>query len=352
MTTIKDIARECGVSANTVSSVINNKPGQVSTKTRTRVLSAIQRLGYRPNAAARRMVGKRTRTLGIADRYTAVSLSDPYKTQILEPIIQTARSRRWDVLYYSGHAGEEQIGGFPGFLDGRCDGLLCFTGSIAPEEVEAILRTDLPVVFIGEAPTASAARAGLPGAVIDVDNETGAYLGVSHLVRLGHTRIAMMQGVGISGNLKRVAGYRRALTEQGLTIEEALLYPTAAWEEAAYAQGKRIFALPAPERPTAVFCFNDALALGLLRAATESGIRCPEQLSVVGFDDALAAQTTVPPLTTVRQPLVETGARAVEILIGIIEGSLPRDHSETTAPELIVRGSTAPPPPGIIHRDQ
>lgn len=342
MTTIKDIARECGVSANTVSSVVNNKPGQVSAKTRSRVLSAIQRLGYRPNAAARRMVGKRTRTLGIADRYSEQSLSDPYKTQILEPIIQTARSRRWDVLYYSGHSEEQQLGG-PGFLDGRCDGLLCFTGSIAPEEVEAILRTDLPVVFIGEAPIEAAARAGLSGAVIDVDNEKGAYLGVSHLVRLGHTRIAMMQGIGISGNLKRIAGYRRALTEQGLTVEEALLYPTAAWEEAAYAQGTAILALPAPERPTAVFCFNDALAFGLLRAAAESGIRCPEQLSIVGFDDALAAQTTAPPLTTVRQPLAETGARAVDMLIGIIEGGLPRNYSETTTPELRIRGSTAPP---------
>ena len=343
MTTIKDIARECGVSANTVSSVINNKPGQVSAKTRFQVLSAIRRLGYRPNAAARRLVGKRTYTLGIADRYSEVSLSDPYKTQILEPIIQTARSKRWDVLYYSGHAREEQIGEFPSFLDGRCDGLLCFTGSIAPEEVEAILRTDLPVVFIGEAQFEAAARAGLLAAVIDVDNEKGAYLGVSHLVRLGHTRIAMMQGVGISGNLKRVAGYRRALREHGLTVEEALLCPTAAWEESAYLQGKVTLALPALKRPTAVFCFNDALALGLLRAAAELGVRCPEQLSVVGFDDVLAAQTTRPPLTTVRQPLVEIGARAVEMLVGIIEGSLPRDCSEIAPPELIVRGSTAPP---------
>jgi LacI family transcriptional regulator len=344
MATIKDIARECGVSANSVSCVINNKPGQVSAKTRSRVLSAIQRLGYRPNAAARRMVGKRTHTLGIADRYTALSLSDPYKTQILEPIIQTARSRRYDVLYYSGHAGEEQIGGFPSFLDGRCDGLLCFAGSIAPKEVEAILQTDLPVVFIGEAHIEAAAKAGLHGAVIDVDNEMGAYLGVSHLVGLGHTRIAMMQGVGISGNLNRAAGYRRALTELGLTVEETLLYPTPAWEEAAYTQGKMTLTLPAQERPTAVFCFNDALAFGLLRAAAELGIRCPEQLSIVGFDDVLAAQATVPPLTTVRQPLAEIGARAVAMLIGIIDGSLPRNHSETTAPQLIVRGSTAPRP--------
>ena len=341
MTTIKDIARECGVSANTVSSVINNKPGEVSAATRLRVLGAIQRLGYRPSAAARRMVGKRTHTLGIADRYSDSTLYDPYKTQILDPIIHTARAGRWDVLYYSGHANEEQAGGFPGFLDGRCDGLLCFTGSIAPEEVAAILNTDLPVVFIGET---QGEPAGLRGAVIDVDNEMGAYIGVSYLLGLGHTRIAMIQGSGISGNLSRVAGYHRALAERGISVDDAFLYPAVAWEGSGYALGMTVLSQPAAERPTAVFCFNDVLAFGFLRAAHELGVRCPEQFSLVGFDDVFSALTTQPPLTTVRQPLAQIGERAVEMLIEIIKGNLPRDHRETIAPALIVRASTAPPP--------
>lgn len=341
MTTIKDIARECGVSANTVSSVLNNKPGEVSADTSARVLEAMHRLGYRPNAAARRMVGKRMNTIGIADQYTDGPLSDPYKTQILEPIIHTARANRWDILYYSGHPNSEQAGAFPSFLDGRSDGLICFTGSIAGDEVHAILRTNLPVVLIGETqgdPTE------VSPAIIDVDNELGAYLGVTHLVGLGHKKIAMIQGVGISGNLNRVAGYRRALSEGGIVDSDLLLYETGVWEQAAYDHAVTILSQSITMRPTAIFCFNDLIAFGVLRAARDMGIHCPNELSVVGFDDVFAAAATSPPLTTVRQPLAEIGQRAVHILIGIIEGILPRDEREIVTPELVVRGSTAPPP--------
>jgi LacI family transcriptional regulator len=287
------------------------------------------------------MVGKRSNTLGLADSYTLNPLADPYKTQILAPLIQAARSRRWDVLYYAGNPNEEQAGAFPPFLDGRCDGLLCFTGCIDAQEVETILKTDLPVVFIGET---QGEQAEHQGAIIDVDNEQGAYLGVSHLTSLGHTRIAMMQGVSISGNPNRIAGYRRALAERGLPSDDSLIYPTIAWEGSGYTQGIEILSRPAAERPTAVFCFNDVIAFGLLQAAVECGIRVPEDLSIVGFDDVLEAATTTPPLTTVRQPLAWIGQQAVEMLIEIIEGRLARDHRKTVPPELMIRYSTAPPP--------
>lgn len=340
MPTIKDIARECGVSANTVSSVLNNKPGEVSPATRERILRAMTRLGYRPNAAARRMVGKRMNTIGIADEYVASPLSEPYKSQILEPIIHTARASRWDVLYYSGHPNSTESGGYASFLDGRCDGLLCFTGSIAPDELEAILSTDLPVVLIGEPPSDPRLYRG---SVIDVNNELGAYLGVSHLTALGHTRIAMMQGISISGNLNRVAGYFRALADAGIAADDSLVYPSIAWAESAYEHALNALSLPLDERPTAIFCFNDILAFGVLRAATELGLKCPEQVSIVGFDDVFASATTSPPLTTVRQQLDQIGQRAVQILISIIEGSNPRNYREIVPPELVVRASSAPP---------
>ena len=337
MPTIKDIARECGVSANTVSCVLNNKPGEVSGKTRDRVLEVVRRLGYRPNAAARRMVGKRTNTIGIADRYSETGLINPYKAQVLEPLVHAARRGRWDVLYYSGHVNEQD--GFPGFLDGRCDGLICFTGGIAQEEVEAILKTELPVVFIGETQGSPPEH---PKAVIDVDNVTGAYLAVRYLISLGHRRIAMMEGKGVSGDADRVIGYRQALVEGGLPAGEALLYPTEAWEGAGYAQGIEVLSLPPAERPTAVFCFNDDLAFGLLRAARECKVRVPEDLSVVGFDDTFPAATSSPPLTTVRQPLALIGRHAAEMLIRIIEGRLPRDAREIVPPELVIRSTAAP----------
>lgn len=337
MLTIKDIARECGVSANTVSSVLNNKPGEASEKTRARVLEAMHRLNYRPNAAARRMVGKRMNTIGIADRYSDTSVSDPYKSQILEPLVHEARSRCWDILYYSGHSSQNLAGGFPAFLDGRSDGLLCFTGSIADGEVEVIVRSGLPVVFVGEV------HGNRGGSVIDVDNEAGARLAVDHLIQLGHTRIGMMQGIGIAGNQERVDGWRKSLEESGMPVDDSLLCESLAWEEDGYLKGVGLLSRQPSERPTAIFCFNDILAFGVLRAAATCGLRVPDDISIVGFDDVINSALTVPPLTTVRQPLAWIGQRAVEILIAIIEGKIPRNHREIVAPELIIRASTAAP---------
>ena len=337
MTTIKDIARECGVSANTVSCVLNNKPGEVSVRTRDRVMEAVRRLGYRPSAAARRMVGKLAHTIGIADQYTPITYADPYKVSLLEPMIRSARANRWDVLYYSGHY---EPGGYPAFLDGRCDGLLCVTGSIAITEIDAIAQTGLPVVFIAQprGPEGSA-----PPSFIDVDNEQGGFIAVSHLIGLGHKRIGMMQANDTCGNDARTDGYRRAHVVAGLTVDESLLYQAVSWDQSGYEYAKRLMALPADQRPTALFCFNDVLALATLRAAVEAGVRVPEEFSVIGFDDVAECASSIPPLTTVRQPLSWIGQRAVEMLIGIIEGRIPPDHHEIVAPELIVRSSTAPP---------
>ncbi len=337
MPTIKDIARECNVSANTVSSVINNKQGEVSDATRIRILEAIHRLGYRPNAAARRMLGKRMNTIGIADTYSESSVSDPYKTQILGPIVHTARSMKWDVLYYSGHPNEDQAGNFPSFLDGRTDGLLCFTGSISSEEARSIMRTGLPIVFIGEPQEEEVANFV---AVIDVDNEQGAYLGVSYLISLGHKRIAMFQGTGISGNRSRLEGYLRALRENNIAADNSLIYPTIAWEGSSYAYAKQIFAMPDSERPTAIFCFNDVLAYGVLQAALEHEVIIPRDMSVLGFDDLVNSGVTSPPLTTVRQPLDLIGKKAVELLIDIINGKAERYNKYIVQPELTVRSST------------
>jgi DNA-binding LacI/PurR family transcriptional regulator len=337
MTTIKDIARECGVSANTVSCVLNNKLGEVGPATRERVLEAIHRLGYRPNAAARRMVGKKTNTIGIADRYSDHAHTDFYKAELIEPMFHAVRAGRRDVLYYSGHVDER---GFSAFLDGRSDGLICISGAIDKRDVEALLSTEMPVVFVGTAqdvPTESGAAA------IDVDNYEGAYLAVSYLVGLGHRRIAMMQGVGTSGNVERVAGYQRALADGGVAAEESLLFSTTSWDYTAYREVSALLEGPRGTRPTAIFCFNDMLAFAALKAADEHQVKVPEQLSIVGFDDVTLASISNPPLTTVHQPLGLIGRRAVEILVDVLEGRLPANHHEIVKPILVIRSSTAPP---------
>jgi LacI family transcriptional regulator len=336
MPTIKDVALECGVSINTVSSVLNNKKGEVSAETSRRVLEVVRRLGYRPNAAARGMTGKRSYTIGIADRYSTLDAPDQYKAQILEPLTHAVRSAKYDVLYYSGHP--EKIGGFPAFLDGRSEGLVCFTGSIPDEEIAAIKQSGLPIVFIAE-PQAQDIRQS--SAYVDVENEKGGFLATSHLISLGHKRIGMIQGFGVSGNLDRLAGYRRALDMAGIPFNESLLYPEIAWEQSPEDAVQTMLRQPVDERPTAIFCFNDVLALATMTAAQQAGIAVPEELSIIGFDDLPTAAVANPTLTTVRQPLSQIGKRAVEILIGIIEGQIPSDYHEILEPELVVRGSTA-----------
>jgi LacI family transcriptional regulator len=340
MTTIKDIARECGVSANTVSCVLNNKPGEVSERTKKRVLETIRRLGYRPNASARHMVGKRTNTIGIADRYQSENRSDFYKVQLMHPLIQAIRASRRDVLYYSGHF---DIGGFTSFLDRRTDGLICISGNIDQDEIAAILRTEVPIVFIGTPLCGSNEQRS---ASIDVDNEAGAYEATNHLIALGHKRIAMFQGPGMSGNEQRLLAFLRALSEYDLKPIEIPVVQQSSWEQLGYEEAVQVVSMPASQRPTAIFCFNDVLAFTLLLVADELRVRVPDDLSIVGFDDVYPAAITHPALTTVRQPLDWIGQRAVEILIGIIERRLAPDYTEVVEPTFVIRSSTAIPPNG------
>jgi LacI family transcriptional regulator len=335
MATIKDIARECGVSAVAVSSVLNNRTGQVSPKTRERILEAMRRMDYRPNAAARSMVGKGSKTIGISDQFSPNDRYDSYKAHLLQPITHAARALQWHVLYYSGH----NVNGMPSHLDGRCEGLICFTGTYAHSELESIVRSNIPVVFIGDTHISPSEN---NGAVIDIDNKAGAYLAVLHLAKLGHKRIVMIEGAGISGNKDRIAGFKDAMIESGLGFDNSMIYSQSEYENSGYVQAIAFLTTPISERPTAVFCFNDGQAIEVLKAAAECGIRVPEDLSIVGFDDIEQASRTVPPLTTIHQPLEWIGARSVQILHGIIEGSIPRNYREIVPPELVIRHSTGP----------
>ena len=340
MATLKDIARECGVSAMTVSSVLNNKPGEFSPDTRTRVLEAARRLRYHPNAAARRLLGKNISTLGVADvTADATYWGSPYQTPVLEGILTAARRLRQDILYFSGHPSGEIESSLPIYRDGRCDGLLHFAAGLHEAGIEQIAASGLPIVLIGDS------RAGSPVAHVDVDNAAAAAEATAHLLALGHRRIAMLTGEDTAPAMQRVAGFRQAHARAGLPVQEHFLLPGLAWEVSGEEQARALLSRPAAERPTALFCYNDALALGVLLAAAKMGVRVPEDLSVVGFDDIADAAASVPPLTTVRQPLRLIGERAVEMLLGLIRGERQAGDGDLLPHELIVRASTAPPAP-------
>jgi len=339
MATIKDIARECGVSAMTVSAVLNNKKGEVSASTRERVLEATRRLKYRPNAIARKLVGKRMNTIGIADRSAeATYWSSPYESLIFEGILVASRRHRWDILYFAGHPIEEFNSSLSAYLDGRCDGMVYFSHAMNENEADQIIETGLPVVLIGAGQFAHKALS-----VVDVDNVAAAHDAVSHLIDLGHRRIAMFQGLGSTGSDQRTTAFRQTHIDAGLRLDESMIIPSKAWEESSYHYAREILARPTSTRPTAAFCFNDAVAFGVLRAAHDMNISVPKDLSIVGFDDVDPAANSNPPLTTIRQPLRQVGEEAVDILISMIIGELPSGKSITVPHELIVRASTAPP---------
>lgn len=338
MVTIKDIARECGVSVMTVSAVLNNKPGEVSAATRERVLAATKRMKYRPNALARRMVGKKLHTIGIADHNTDHRYwFNPYETLVFEGIFASARTHHWDLLYFAGHPIKDFEVSLEVYLDGRCDGMIYFSHLLNDDETDQIIDAGIPFVLIG-----ASHFSHKKCSVVDVDNQAAVHDAVNHLFSLGHRRVAMFEGKGSTSSIQRVAAFIKAHEDAGIPFDEKNIYPAYATDESAYYVALEMLRQPVHIRPSAVYCFNDSVAFGLLKAAKELGISVPKELSVIGFDDVREAAASSPPLTTIRQPLREIGERAVEILIGLITETIESGYSETVPHTLVIRETTAP----------
>jgi DNA-binding LacI/PurR family transcriptional regulator len=258
---------------------------------------------------------------------------------VIEGILAGARRHGQDLLYFTGHPSGDIARSLPIYRDGRCDGLIHFAPGLADDTILMIGDSGLPVVLIGDS------RVGMGVSSVDVDNVAAATEAVTYLISLGHRRIAMFLGPSTAtSEHQRLAGYRRAHEAAGIPIDEQLIVPGMIWEVSGADRARALFALPASERPTALFCYNDAIALGVLRAAREAGVAIPGELSVIGFDDIDVAATTIPPLTTIRQPLRQVGERAVEILLAVISGERPAGSSEILPHELVIRASVGPVP--------
>jgi LacI family transcriptional regulator len=317
---------------------------RVSDATRTGFMEAAARLRYRPNGAARGLQRRRMDTLGLVAVVDGGELN-LYFLEVLNGILEAAAKRGQNTTVFSlphWHDSEERI---LEFADGRVDGLL-FIGPILPPGFAQTLHVRLPFVAIhGD---------GIPPEMynLNVDDEDGAYTITRYLIEQGHRRIAHLTGsLNMTGGQGRVKGYRRALTEAGIAVEESLILPGAFWggsgRERTEALLKESHSVPLP---TAIFCASDAIASGCMETLSANGLRVPDDISVVGFDDTLNARMTSPPLTTVRQPFRDMGHHAVELLLSQLtalpEGDLPgkRLHSKVFNVELVIRGSVGPPP--------
>ena len=335
---MNDVAAAAGVAQSTVSRILNDAPVsiRVSPETRARVRAIAEELGYRPHPIARALRGAPTMLLGAIVR----DVTDPFFALAIEALSIEAKERGYSVVLGHARTTADEALALTAVLEARhCDAIILL-GDIQDERrlIDDLRRTHVRVVALWHG---WAGRAG-PFPTIGVDNRAGIREALDHLVGRGHTRIAYV-GAAFGDMRERLAAYREYMTESvGAPPRGAVrLVPNsvagggAALDE--LMRGSRA--------PTAIVAATDLLAIGVIHAAFERGIRVPDELSVVGFDDITLASATVPALTTVRNPVRAVVAAAVELAVG--EASAPDVAAPPRVfqPKLVVRGSTAAPPP-------
>lgn len=339
MVTIRQVARACGVSPMTVSFVLNNKPGAVSQETRERVLQAVRELGYRPRTPAAR--ASRPYALGLVAGVNGQSLMTPgYFNDVLNGVLVATDELRVNVTLFTGEAFHaDSYRSIRVLCDGRCDGLLVVAPQIGCKIVSALGRRGFPFAVLGDTCEACDATC------VDADNTGGARSAVEFLLELGHHRIGYVGGLPFVRSVaQRREGYHHALRAAGIDVPAAFDIPSTATPEQVRGKTIELLSFPPSRRPTALFCWNDGTALTVMAAAREVGVRIPQELSVIGFDDDSRAAISDPPLTTVRQPFRRLAKSAVEAMLAESLGTVVERRPVLLETELMVRRSVASPP--------
>jgi DNA-binding LacI/PurR family transcriptional regulator len=324
---IRDVAREAGVSYQTVSRVLNDSPA-IRPVTRERILKVIDEMGYRPNAAARALVTSRSNIIGVLSSQSA--LYGP--TTSIQAIEVASRAAGYRLSVTSiGSSNYESIRAGLDFLLGQSvEALVILAPQVGVFDAIRAMSIDIPFVVLE--------ASGIDdGRNLTVDQARGARLAMRHLIDLGHSQIVHLAGPSDWLEAQaRSTGYAAELLQAGLAPRPLVVGDWTA--EFGYRAGRELLS---HRDFTAVFCGNDQMALGLLHACREAGISVPDQISVVGFDDTPESAHFAPALTTVRQNFVEIGNRAISLLLAELRGATRLDH-EPIAPELVIRSSTGP----------
>jgi len=330
--TIKRVAQEAGVSTQTVSRVINDRP-DVAPETRQRVQEIINRLGYQPSAIARSLVSQRTHTLGLI----TADFSDYFFTQVIAGAeVEARRLGYFFMLSSTERNPQDEPEYIRLFTERHVDGIL-----FARPSTESDCRPLIDLIHNGVPVVTTAYH--LPGellTVVDVDNVDGGEKATRCLLDYGHRRVAMITGPATWKSVgDRSEGYTRALSAAGIAYDPELV----AQGDWSYRSGYRVMQemLAGGKSFTAVFAQNDQMAIGAIRALREAGRRVPQDVSVVGYDDIPAAEYVDPPLTTIRQPMRDVGAMAARLLIQAIESPGTPLGEVLLKTELVCRDSCA-----------
>ncbi|MCW6005767.1 LacI family transcriptional regulator [Micromonospora sp. CPCC 205371] len=329
--TIAQVAAEAGVSAMTVSNVINSRPG-ASDSTRQRVLEVAERLGYTPPSARN---GKRGRT-GLVGVLT-LDLTGEYSLEVVRGIAEEIADDERELLLNASVDAIRERDRIAMFAKGLVDGLVLIAPVLEPETVEEIQAGELPVVVIDPR------RLDLDLPRVMADNYDGVRAGTQHLLGLGHRRIAYIRGEeDHESTERRYRGYADAMLLAGIPPEPALVASSNFNHQGGVHAATQL--LTTTPRPTAIVAGADPIAVGALDAARALGLSVPGDVSVVGFDDLPQAALCTPPLTTVRQPLREMGRAGARALLSLVGGQpLPTDGIRLPT-KLILRDTTAAPP--------
>ncbi|RAK21214.1 LacI family transcriptional regulator [Anoxybacillus vitaminiphilus] len=301
--TIYDVAREANVSMATVSRVVNGNPN-VKPSTRKKVLEAIERLGYRPNAVARGLASKKTTTVGVI----IPDISNIFFAELARGIEDIATMYKYNIiLSNSDQNKDKELHLLNTMLGKQVDGILFMGGYISEEHVTEFKKSPVPIVLAATIEENNI----IPS--VNIDYEQAAYDAVAFLIEKGHKRIAYVTGPADDPiNNKKLAGYRRALEQHGLTYDEHLIIEGDYSYDSGIEAYEKIAELD--EQPTAVFVGTDEMALGVIHSAQDHGVNIPEQFEVVGFDNTRLATMVRPRLTTVVQPMYDIGAVAMRLL--------------------------------------
>lgn len=327
-TTIKDVARQAGVSVATVSRVFNES-GPVDKATKQNVLAAAEELQYVPNQAARSLITRRTQTIGVL----LPDMHGEFFAQVIRGLDKTARTHDYHLLVSSSHSDEDEARTMVRAMLGRVDGLVLMWPSLESRLFADFLPKELPTVLLMVSGEATA----LP--TLSIDNRGGARAAVEHLLGHGHKRIAILTGPARNRDAKqRLAGYRAAMRASEGGHDPQLELSGDFTREAGHQAVAQLLAIDPP--PTALFASNDAMAIGALNALHDAGVRIPEEMAVVGFDDIPSAQYMNPSLSTVHVPIYELGTRAVDLLIRQVSGERAGDPVDgVLSTELVPRAS-------------
>jgi LacI family transcriptional regulator len=341
MPTIHDVARMAGVHRSTVSRVLTGQ-GSVSEKSKQKVLDAAKKMNFHLNTVASALKSQRKSAIGLLSFWhCSPNASDVFYQQTLTGIIDEITRSKFNLLLNNIEGTLDPSNEKMKFCyESHLGGILLMAPLVKDEAAFDFLSgLNIPVLFLLYKPQDPRYS------FVDLDNRQGARLAVDHLTELGHRRIAFIGGeMEYSSNARdRYEGYKESLRVARLKEDPQLVSNGYFWSQHGEDSMKTFLALPADQRPTAVFASTDAIAYGALKTLTEAGLRVPEDISIVGFDDNELASHLKPGLTTIRQPFYNIGQEAVKLLEALIAAPQGKARHQFVAPELIVRGSTAPP---------